>query len=403
MATGTKTILRLTLWALSCAFVSPLGFAQTLEITEFSAEGDRITLAWTPPIDGIVIERIDLESQQVTPLFAHAKSGTFISRAAFTDTHQPAYFRLRWQDGSLAVYVPSADTPIELLAYRPPDASNAPARAWNLPPVFADASGQRLYFPERQPLPPELSVAQFRNLKRLHLWGRQIRDIAFLSEMTRLEDVVLDDNFIEVLPPLEAHTNLTALSIGRNRIADLAPLEKLANLQHLHVSDNPLHDLAPLAKCAQLRALGCSRTGIRDLSGIRHLDRLEMLYVDANPLDNLDPIRGLTNVLHFTANSCRIKDLSPMAGMRDLIFIELDDNAITDLSPLACLNCSYLSVTSNRIHDVAPLLEIAKRGGFQPRRGNPHGIDLTGNPLSRESIEVVIPELRNQYGIKIVY
>mgnify|MGYP003583477497 FL=1 len=370
---------------------------------DFSAKDGRVNISLYPPLDGITIERVDLETQCGMVLFSHENPGQFISSATFMDTNSSAIFRIRWRDGALAVWIPPANVPVELSTFFHANPSNAPVRPLAYPPLMANATGEHLFLPPGQPLPPQISISQFKRLRILELSNRQISDISFLAGMDLLEHAILNHNRIGNLAPLAALSNLFLVDFSDNRISDLTPLANLTKLKYLYITQNQLKDLAPLAECRQLEALAINGNIIQDLSGIRNAVGLQMLFMDSNPISDLEPLRGLTNVFHLMAQSCRLTDIEPLSGMRSLDFIFLNNNAIENLSPLASLDCSFLSIQSNQVHDISPLLEIASRGGFLERRGNMHGIDLRGNPLSRESIDLFIPELRNRYGIEINY
>ena len=58
--------------------------------------------------------------------------------------------------------------------------------------------------------------------------------------LSSLTELVLDNNQISDIKPLESLTNLTELHLEKNQISDIKPLESLTNLTQLGLSGNPI-------------------------------------------------------------------------------------------------------------------------------------------------------------------
>jgi len=111
-------------------------------------------------------------------------------------------------------------------------------------------------------------------------------------------------------------------------------------------------DLTGLEYCINLRALDLSSNQISDVSHLAHLTELEELHLRSN----------------------QIRDITHLADLRRLAELSLDDNELADVSPL-----------------------LQNEG-----LGDGDVIYLRGNPLSWNSVNAYIPELRAA-GVTVVY
>jgi len=97
------------------------------------------------------------------------------------------------------------------------------------------------------------------------------------------------------------------------------------------------------------------------------------------------PVEDLEELTELSARAKGIVDLTGLEYCTNLEELNLEENKITDLSPLSQLvNLKMLYLNDNQITDISPLV---LNSGLSK-------VDLTGNPLSRDSIKVYIPELK---------
>src|SRR4028118_1472540 len=73
--------------------------------------------------------------------------------------------------------------------------------------------------------------------------------------LSSLTELVLDNNQISDIKPLESLTNLTELHLEKNQISDIKPLESLTNLTGLWLTDNQISDIKPLESLTNLNWL----------------------------------------------------------------------------------------------------------------------------------------------------
>jgi len=157
---------------------------------------------------------------------------------------------------------------------------------------------------------------------------------------------------------------LTSLNVTDKGIVRITGLEYAKNLQTLWIRWNYITDLSPLSGLVNLRMLDAH--GNQDIT-------------------DLSPLAGLTNLQELVIRDNRISVLSPLASLTRLTDVHLEWNQISDISPLAGLTgMKNLILQCNRISDLAPLLGM-------------HclvHLNLKSNPLSEETLEIQIPQIR---------
>jgi len=184
-------------------------------------------------------------------------------------------------------------------------------------------------------------------------------DVGSLSRLTAVGRDIND------LTGLEHCTGLNMLRLRFNRISDLSPLANLYSLKELYLEENEISDLTPLS----------------GLLGLRYLK------LCGNRLSDISPLSSLTGLTYLTLTDNEISDLTPLAGLTGLGRLCLWNNRISDLTPLTGLPELYrLYLFWNEISDISPLLENSGLGEGDV-------VQVMGNPLSRESLEVYIPQL----------
>jgi len=128
-------------------------------------------------------------------------------------------------------------------------------------------------------------------------------------------------------------------------------------------------------------------------SDMERLASLRAEQMDISDLTGLEYATGLTQ-LYLWGN--QISDLSPLAGLVNLTTLLLSSNQISDISALAGLTAlAQLSLAFNQISDIKPLVD-------NPGLSQGDTVYLWGNPLSSESINTYIKQLRER-GVSVEY
>ena len=232
-----------------------------------------------------------------------------------------------------------------------------------------------------------------------HVWLdlNRIQDISAFAGLTKLGFLDLAYNHVKDVSPLSGLTSLYGLSLDYNDVSDISALAGLTNLTQLFLSRTQIVDLSPLAGLTKLRYLWLEVNGIEDLSPLAGLTGLESLRLNANEkIVDLSPLADLTNLEELLLDKNKIRDLSPLAGLTKLEILWLDINEVEDISPLSGLSgLRDLSLEFNRIVDISPLVSNSGLGEGSE-------IDLGGNPLSDESLDVHVEALKAR-GARVLH
>ena len=101
-------------------------------------------------------------------------------------------------------------------------------------------------------------LADFAQLRELHVAGTSVSDLAPLAGLTNLTLLDVSQTSVSDLAPLAGLTNLTTLSVSRTAVSDLVPLAGLTNLERLEIAHTPVRDLDGLAGWTALESLDVS-------------------------------------------------------------------------------------------------------------------------------------------------
>ncbi len=127
------------------------------------------------------------------------------------------------------------------------------------------------------------------NLKSLWLSKNEIGEIGALANLSQLELLWLEFNHIEDVSPLSANVGLRVLHLDYNeRIADIASLSALTNLEELLLSRNRIEDIAPLAGLTKLTTLSVGGNLLDDIAPLAGLTRMRRLGLWFNYLGDED-------------------------------------------------------------------------------------------------------------------
>ncbi|WP_445171617.1 leucine-rich repeat domain-containing protein [Microcoleus sp.] len=130
----------------------------------------------------------------------------------------------------------------------------------------------------------EAANLKLSSLTQLLLDNNQISDIKPLESLTNLTLLFLDNNQISDIKPLESLTKLTLLVLANNQIRDIKPLQSLTNLKLLHLGDNQISDIKPLESLTNLTLLVLGNNKISDIKPLESLTNLTEIRLSGNPI-----------------------------------------------------------------------------------------------------------------------
>ncbi len=216
------------------------------------------------------------------------------------------------------------------------------------------------------------------------------------SDLATLTSLHATGRDIINLTGLEYCTNLVTLWLPVNQINSTVPLSNLTNLLNLYLSFNEISDVSALSSLTSLTILDLRYNEISNVSALSSLTSLTELYLSNNQISDVSVLSSLTSLTNLYLSSNQISDISALSSLISLTDFYLGNNTISDISALSILfSLDRLYLYENQISDVSPLVANA---------GLAWGdwVNLLHNPLSADSIEIYIPELRDR-GVTVLY
>jgi hypothetical protein len=250
------------------------------------------------------------------------------------------------------------------------------------------------------------------NLTYLHIGFQGITDLRPISELTKIEDLSLTQNWtIEDISPLSNLTNLKILDLEGNPIKDINALSSLTKLTELILSRVKVSDLTPLSRLYNLEELdlGGVNVVINSLEPLRNLTKLRSLELAGRDISDLSALENLTELKYLGLYNNKVTKIAPLAKMKKLERLVLGINQVNDLKGLSSLdNLDYLDLAVNQVKDISELQYMKKLTLIglsnnkiedlspiynNPNIGNKTDLYLNGNPLNEKSINEYIPAL----------
>ena len=189
---------------------------------------------------------------------------------------------------------------------------------------------------------------------------------------------------------------LTRLEAGNANISDLTGLKHATNLIALNLWDNSITDISALSSLTNLKVIGLGGNSVTDISVVSGLTNLTSLHLPGNKISDASAVSGLTRLTYLNLSGTNIADISSLSNLTNLTELYLAWNNITDISVLSGLtNLTKLWAQNNSILDLSPLVTNTGLGSGDT-------VNVKGNPLSAQSIQIHIPALQSR-GITVEF
>ncbi len=142
--------------------------------------------------------------------------------------------------------------------------------------------------------------------------------------------IVLDctDYGVETLTGMEELTNLEVLVIDGNYVQDLRPLQGLQKLEVLYAFDNEIVDPAPVGKLVNLVELDLAANRIASVESMTTLQKVELLDLSGNPFALAAPLVKLSQLQELGLIDVPLTDKASLKPLEDRgvkIFYTADD------------------------------------------------------------------------------
>ena len=247
-------------------------------------------------------------------------------------------------------------------------------------------------------------------LLSLKLWDLPVSDIQIFSKLLSIKQLTISGCNLTNAGFIQNLINLEYLDLSRNNLQRFRLTDKLPELHELDISRNQINEIFFLENIPNIQRLNLGYNQInRFITGL-NLKNIKELNLENNFIDSLwigIPMPTLTR-LSLSGNKIRtirlLKDFAP-----GLTRLDLADNFIKDFWKGSLPSLEYLDLSNNRINllnDLSdnPLLKHVDLSFNQTADLYPvfdHSnntiikfLDLTGNPLSVESLEEFAPSLQ---------
>lgn len=233
----------------------------------------------------------------------------------------------------------------------------------------------------------ETAIREAINKPTGYIYQEDLFDLTYLDASNR---------GIQDLTGLEYCIRLSYLDLGMNPITNISQLAGLHELSELYLYENPITDLSPLAELWGLTVLVISGNHITVISPLSGLTNLYLLDLNGNQISDISPIEPLENLIELNLDNNQISAINRVfLRMSKLVTLSLGNNQISNLDMFAIHDdhLRYLNLQHNQITDIRGLVIILSAGDH---------VDLSGNPLSANSINIYIPQLQAR-GVDVIY
>lgn len=169
--------------------------------------------------------------------------------------------------------------------------------------------------------------------------GSSLHSLEDLSYLTNLKSLIIDldawdGSAVTDFSPVAGLSRLQNLALQNCGIRDIRFLSELTQLRDINLNNNSITDLTPLAGLTKLERLGLAENHIRDISPLENMTNLFDVALDGNEISDISTLGGLTHLNQAGLSENRISDLSPLAGKEELMFASVSGNPVTDLQPV---------------------------------------------------------------------
>lgn len=202
------------------------------------------------------------------------------------------------------------------------------------------------------------------NLRELILdeTGIYSLDVEDMKCLSKLEDVLLEDNNLKNLNFLKYNTNLKKVLFRNNNVSDISGLENLDSLVEVWGGMNVISDISALKNKKELVYLNLERNFISDISSLEDSTKLTHLYLGNNRVQSIDALGGMNSLVNLELEHNSIYDIRSISAFDSLERLYLFNNHIKDFSHLKNFNSlQALYVRNNDSKNYEPL-EVLKAG-----------------------------------------
>lgn len=137
------------------------------------------------------------------------------------------------------------------------------------------------------------AIGNLKGLTHLRLEACDIRDLSFVIELHRLDQLEIIDCPEVDLKSLVSESSITVLKLRGAAVSDLSIVENTPNLKLIYAGDTSVSDLEPISKLESLESLWLSNTDVTALGPISGMKAIRDLRLDGAKVRDLKPLHGV--------------------------------------------------------------------------------------------------------------
>lgn len=215
----------------------------------------------------------------------------------------------------------------------------------------------------------------------------------------RLAELDLQGNNLLHVRRLNALESLKTLNLSMNGLQDLSLDDSMPNLQTLNVSNNLLTRF-DVSLSPSLRTLNLDRNAVSRVEGLTSHQHLETLSwrdqnVDSINDDCYQHCHDIRNLYLSSTSLSRLNTDVPFLNLNTLELASMGLQTLPEDFGLKCRNLRTLNINYNAIHDIHPLLGIARLQKLYLAGNRVSRLRRTAAVLDRLSTNLADLDLRN--------
>lgn len=217
-----------------------------------------------------------------------------------------------------------------------------------------------------------LLIEDTHHIRQLFLSGNAFTTTDFLGATSSVEFVLLDDNEISSIQPLNALTQLRFLSLENNLISSLESMGVPIALEEIRLDGNRLTDLDDLSQLTLLQDISAQGNEIERLSDFSALTELGVLNLARNKIQDLSLLSTASGVFHLALEDNLLEEVNDLIALTDIRRLHLSNNNLSDVTVISNLeSVEVLTLASNGIEFGAGTLSTMP---------NLRNLDISNNP-----------------------
>ncbi|GBG63197.1 hypothetical protein CBR_g36965 [Chara braunii] len=263
-----------------------------------------------------------------------------------------------------------------------------------------DLTGNQLVSLVRIPLSPTLTeldltrnrlssiepvLGELPNLQKLSLRQNLLTDASDLAKypgLYGLRELVLHDNQLKHIPPLDKFEKLELLDVSFNQLKTLAGIEKVSPaLKELYAAKNKIQAIEGLSQLSNLLTLELGSNHLRVMENMEGLTSLQNLWLGKNKIREVN-LCGLKGLLRISMMSNRLTRMTGFEGCEVLQELYLSHNGISRMEHLCNLrSLQILDLANNRLSEIEDVESLTKLEDFWFNDNQLPSLDGIGDKL----------------------